>query len=358
MLKAVLRYDFIKKAPVFLLMLCVMLGAKIFAAGGFDTEAVQIENELICGAAGLSPAEAEEYVNQATEEMLTEIMTRYSGIVREEKAQKLTEVSSVAEGKITLCLTQAYDNIDCANGSETRLTLPTDYYTANIGEYKNLSYPDAVGGRAWNNFFTLRGLDFVMYFAFICVAVVFVRPYEERICDADRLTKYGVKYHRTRFIFFLLLIISVCVLNFAADVIMSNVLGSAADIFTASIRGLEQFCDSFSGMTIFRYLVFSLIIQLCGTVCVYCCFFLLARGIKDLYRFTVISVTAMLFLNIIHVTLPVLSCYIPLGAADMVSAVSDAATIFGVNSGVVVLAENVAAAVAVSTVTWGKWVRR
>lgn len=66
----------------------------------------------------------------------------------------------------------------------------------------------------------------------------------------------------------------------------------------------------------------------------------------------------MLFLNIIRVTLPVLSCYIPLAAADLVSAVSDAATIFGVNSGVIMAAANVAAAGALALVTQVKYVRK
>lgn len=332
MLKAVLKYDFLKKVPVFLLMLFIIFGTKFCIAHNFDNEYVQIENQFACSVTGLNPGEAKNAIQQSTDKMLIDALHNYSGVLCDEKVNKITQVSSEVISAIERCVELAYDNINSANGNENRYTYPSEYFTSNQEAYKNLSYPFAVGNMSWSNFFTLCDMNLMIYFAFIVVAVIFVRPYEDGICDADKLTKYGVNYHCIRFIFFLVIIITVSFINFATDIMISDVLNSVSDIFSASIRGTERFCDSFSDMTVFTYLIYSLINQICGLINMYCFFFLLASIVKNMYRFSVISVTAMLFLNIIRITLPALSVFIPFGATDIPYTISQAVIISGLSS--------------------------
>ena len=267
----------------------------------------------------------------AVEESQKAILENSDPVALQTKLDKEKNIGFILDGNL-YTLQKAQEYIDNAKyGTGITHDVPSERYYDNLDAYKRLDTPSLVINEVWDSYYNITGFDLTAVTALLIAALGFLRSFELGTDRCELITANGSKTARLRFWFWFVLTVVITVISFAADVVISDVMMSG-DLFSLMIQGIKKFTTCFTELSLGNYLVCSLEFRIMTAVNMFCIFFIIAKAARDTYRYFTISLGILMLSAVLKATVPSVSCFLPLGFADIDTHILNAVWLGGYDS--------------------------
>jgi|GEM_PF-821922 hypothetical protein len=333
MFKAFLRFDAGGKLIAVSAMLLVIIMVKPFLKN--DSGNARLYQDACVRAqtvAGMEHNAAEAKLDEiAVEESQKAILESSDPVALQTKLDKEKNIGFILDGNL-YTLQKAQEYIDNAKyGTGITHDVPSERYYDNLDAYKRLDTPSLVINEVWDSYYNITGFDLTAVTALLIAALGFLRSFELGTDKCEVITANGSKTTRLRFWFWFVLTVVITVISFAADVVISDVMMSG-DLFSLMIQGIKKFTTCFTELSLGNYLVCSLAFRIMTAVNMFCIFFIIAKAARDTYRYFTISLGILMLSAVLKATVPSVSCFLPLGFADIDTHILNAVWLGGYDS--------------------------